>query len=571
MRTPLTHEVLASRAGTDEQQLRHRLEVERAARLNAEAELENCRDELAQARAELKTAQQGAEAALRNSELQYRRIVETACEGIWTIDAHDLTTFVNGRMAEMLGYVPEEMMGRSLFDFLDEEGRLNARKGLQKRREGHEGHYDLSFVRKDGSHLWAFLSTAPILDPAGRYEGSLAMIADISDRKHLEQRVRHAQKMEAIGRLAGGIAHDFNNLLSVVLSYSSLLLADLRPEDPMHSDLEEIQTAGERARNLTRQLLTFSRQQVAQPEVLDLNQVMAGMDRMLRRLIREDLELITIPGPNLGTIRADRGQLEQIVMNLVLNARDAIAEGGRITIETARVELDQAFARDHLGVTPGPYVLLSIADNGSGMDQATRSRIFEPYFTTKGNGRGTGLGLSTVYGIVQQCGGSIWVDSQPGKGTMFRIYLPEAQKELPLEAARSVPEPALRGSETILLVEDEDQVRSLAREILQRNGYRVLGLRSAGEALLTSEQYPGEIQLLLSDVVMPQMSGRQLANRLRAQRPSMKVLLMSGYGNDALPSDNAREGGLALIAKPLTPYALSHKVREVLDSRAAPV
>src|SRR5215813_8426138 len=313
MRTPLGDELVASRTGADGQPLRQRLESERAARLTAEAELAECRDELAQARAELKNARQGAEAALRNSELQYRRIVETACEGIWTIDAEGLTTFVNGRMAEMLGYLPDEMIGRSLFDFLDEEGRINARKGLQKRREGHAGHYDLRFTRKDGSHLWAFLSTAPILDDAGRYEGSLAMIADISDRKYLEQQVRHAQKMEAIGRLAGGIAHDFNNLLSVVLSYSSLLLADLRSGDPMRSDLEEIQTAGERARNLTRQLLTFSRQQVVQPEILDLNQVIAGLDRMLRRLIREDLELITIPGANLGTIRADRGQLEQIV------------------------------------------------------------------------------------------------------------------------------------------------------------------------------------------------------------------------------------------------------------------
>ena len=571
MRTPLKHEVLASRVGADGQPLRHRLELERAARLSAEAELAKRREELDQARAELKNSQQGAEAALRNSELQYRRIVETACEGIWTIDAQDLTTFVNGRMAEMLGYVPEEMMGRSLFDFLDEEGRVKARRGLQKRREGRAGQYDLRFIRKDGSHLWAFLSTAPILDAAGHYEGSLAMIADITDRKYLEEQVRHAQKMEAIGRLAGGIAHDFNNLLSVVLSYSSLLLAELRPGDPMRSDLQEIQAAGERARNLTRQLLTFSRQQVVKPEVLDLNQVIGGMDRMLRRLIREDVELIAIPGANLGNIRADRGQLEQIVMNLVLNARDAIAEGGRITIETARVELDDSFARDHLGVTPGPHVLLSIADNGSGMDQATRSRIFEPFFTTKGSGRGTGLGLSTVFGIVQQCGGTIWVDSQPGKGSVFRIYLPEAQNELPLEAARSVPESARRGSETILLVEDEDQVRSLAREILQRNGYRVLELRSAGEALLTSEQYLGEIELLLSDVVMPQMSGRQLANRLRAQRPSMKVLLMSGYGDDAVPTNDVREAGLALIAKPLTPHALSQKVREVLDSRTAPV
>lgn len=395
--------------------------------------------------------------------------------------------------------------------------------------------------------------------------------AAISDRKHLEERFRHTQKIEAIGRLAGGIAHDFNNLLSVVMSYSSLLIADLRPGDPMRADLEEIQTAGERARNLTRQLLTFSRQEVVQPETLDLNQVIAGMDRMLRRLIREDVELITIPGANLGTIWADRGQLEQIVMNLVLNARDAILDGGRITIETSRVELDSSFAREHLGIKPGSFVLLSIADSGLGMDNATRARIFEPFFTTKGNGKGTGLGLSTVSGIVQQCCGSIWVDSEPDKGSVFRIYLPEAQRALPLEAARSVPDADLRGSETVLLVEDEDQVRGLAREILQRNGYRVLEARSAGEALLTSEQYPGDVQLLLTDVVMPQMSGRQLANRIRSARPLMKVLLMSGYGDDALPEHPTPQPGLAQIPKPLTPYALRHKIREVLDSTSGPV
>jgi CheY-like chemotaxis protein len=377
--------------------------------------------------------------------------------------------------------------------------------------------------------------------------------------------------MEAIGRLAGGIAHDFNNLLSVVMSYSSLLISDLCPGDPMRADLQEIQTAGERAQNLTRQLLTFSRQEVVQPETLDLNQVIAGMDRMLRRLIREDVELITVPGANLGTIWADRGQLEQIVMNLVLNARDAISDGGRITIETARAEVEAGFAHEHVGITPGSFVVLTIADTGLGMDSATRARIFEPFFTTKGNGRGTGLGLSTVSGIVQQCGGSIWVDSEPGKGSVFRIYLPEAQKALPLEAAPSVPEAALRGTETILLVEDEDQVRSLAREILRRNGYRVLEARSAGEALLISEQYPNDIQLLLTDVVMPQMSGRQLANRIRSQRAAMKVLLMSGYGDDALPEGKSTGPGLALIAKPLTPCGLSHKIREVLDSTVGPV
>jgi two-component system, cell cycle sensor histidine kinase and response regulator CckA len=383
--------------------------------------------------------------------------------------------------------------------------------------------------------------------------------------KKTERQLLHAQKLDAVGRLASGVAHDFNNLLSVVLSYSGLLLGDLKADDPMRADLEEIRKAGLRATELTRQLLAFSRHHAMQPRVVDLDQILAGMERMIMRLLGADVEVTMLTSPRLGKIVADPGQLEQVVTNLVVNARDAMPAGGMVTLETRNVDLDEDYARQHFGVKAGPYVVLAITDTGIGMDRETQARIFEPFFTTKERGKGTGLGLSTVFGIVQQSGGHVWVYSEPGEGTTFRVYLPRT--DAPVEPPRSEPpSESGRGTETILLVEDDEPVRTVACGILRRYGYRVLEASNGGEALLVCEQHGARIHLLLTDVVLPRMSGRQLVERLAPMRPEMKVLFMSGYADEAVLQHGILESGAAFLQKPLTPEALARKVREVLGA-----
>jgi CheY-like chemotaxis protein len=371
--------------------------------------------------------------------------------------------------------------------------------------------------------------------------------------------------MEAIGRLAGGVAHDFNNLLSVVLSYCDLLIDDLPEGHSMRTDLGEVRAAGLRAVDLTRQLLAFSRRQVLQPRVMDLSEIVIGMEKMLRRLIGEDVQLITPSGPGGARILVDPGQMEQVVMNLVVNARDALPAGGTIRIDVAETTLDAAFASEHVGVTPGPHVVLTVTDSGTGIDKATQARMFEPFFTTKSVGRGTGLGLATVFGIVRQSDGTIWVESELGKGTTFLLYFPKVtvgSVRPSLAPAKVVP--ALRGSETILLVEDEAPVRSLASTILRKYGYDVLEAQGGGDAFLLCEQHEGVIDLLLTDVVMPRMNGRQLAERLAPLRPAMKVLYMSGYTDDEVLRHGINDATIAFIHKPITPETLAHKVRETL-------
>src|SRR5438105_8556730 len=384
-----------------------------------------------------------------------------------------------------------------------------------------------------------------------------------------EERLRQAQKMEAVGRLAGGVAHDFNNLLTVITSYSDLLLEDLGPADPKRDDVQQIRKAAEGAAALTRQLLAFSRQQVLQPKALDLKATVAGTEKLLKRLIGEDIQLTTFLAPDLGVVKADPGQIEQIISNLAVNARDAMPSGGRLTIEAANVDMDETYVRGHAPAGPGRYVMLALSDTGIGMDQQTKARIFEPFFTTKEPGKGTGLGLATVYGIVKQSGGFIWVYSEPAHGTSFKVYLPRvaepAEPAEPAATATATAEPT-GGTETVLVVEDAASVRMVTRQVLERVGYVVLEAPNGETALRLAAKHHGPIQLLLTDVVMPGLSGRQLAEQLAKLRPDMKVLYTSGYADHAIVHHGILDSGIAYLQKPFTPEALGRRVRQVLDS-----
>ena len=383
-----------------------------------------------------------------------------------------------------------------------------------------------------------------------------------------EEELRQSQKMEAIGRLAGGIAHDFNNLLSIILSYSAMMMEALSPDDPLRADAEQIAIAGQRARDLTRQLLAFSRRQMLRPEVIDVGEVVRGVEPMLRRVLGEDIELtISLAQPS-SLVKADPGQLQQILMNLVVNARDAMPDGGQLWIETADVVLDEAHVRGQVGARPGPHVCLTVSDTGVGLDEETRTRIFEPFFTTKPRGKGTGLGLSTVLGIVQQSGGHVTVESTPDEGASFRVFLPRTtEARTPAAPVREPRQPtAKRGSETVLLVEDEGQLRVLARDILRSAGYTVFEAPNAAEAIKVSQRHAGPIHLLVTDVVMPHIGGQELARRLGVERPRMRVLYMSGYTDDGIVQGGTVDPNIAFLPKPITPDTLLGKVRETLDA-----
>ena len=427
-------------------------------------------------------------------------------------------------------------------------------------------------IRKDGTRIEVSISTSPLHDAAGRSVSLVAMYSDISGRKRAEEALRHsqeqlrqAQKMEAVGQLAGGVAHDFNNLLSAILSYSEMVLADLPEGHASREDIEQIRQAGTRAAELTHQLLAFSRRQVLQLRTINLNTVVADVDRMLRRVIGEDIELRTILAPALGHTRGDAGQLELVLMNLAVNARDAMPAGGTLTITTADADLSDAGAARRAELPPGRYVTLSVEDTGAGMSPEVRERIFEPFFTTKGPGHGTGLGLSTVYGIVAQSGGHVVVASEPGAGSTFTIYLPWHTDAL-VPAPLAPPPPSVRGgSETVLLVEDEHLVRQLTHEILRRHGYRVLQAGDGLQALEVLRGHAGRIDLLLTDVVMPRMSGRELVEQARPLRPDMRILYVSGYSEEAIARQGQLTEGIELLSKPFTPSVLTAKIRQLLD------
>ena len=405
-------------------------------------------------------------------------------------------------------------------------------------------------------------------------ESNLQLQHEIEERRQAEQalhqseeQLRQAQKLEAVGRLAGGVAHDFNNLLSVVLSYCELALEEVEADSAAALPLREIQRAGQRAADLTRQLLAFSRHQVLDLTVIDLNNVLGGLGRLLARVLGEDIELKILTIPALATVRADKGQLDQVILNLVVNARDAMPHGGKLTVACSVVDLDEEYAREHVGVTPGPYVMVSVSDTGVGMSKATQARAFEPFFTTKAQGKGTGLGLSTVFGIVKQSGGHIWLYSEPDMGTTFKIYLPRVAEAV--APSRDVSQlPVVGGHETILLVEDEEQVRNVAMTILKQLGYRVLEASTPEQALSLCVDHKDKIDLLLTDVVMPRLSGREVADRVSILRPDLAVLFMSGYTDDAMLQHGVLDEGMAFVQKPLTPAVLARKVREVLDRRA---
>jgi PAS domain S-box-containing protein len=419
---------------------------------------------------------------------------------------------------------------------------------------------DLKLAERVGNQIAGAIANAQLFAERKRAE---------EERAALQEQLRQSQKMEAIGKLAGGVAHDFNNLLTVIHGYSELLLDNLDQNSRLRQDVLEIMNASDRASSLTQQLLAFSRKQVLQPKVLDLNVHVSSVDKMLRRMIGENIELTSLLAKDLKRIKADPGQIEQVIFNLAINAKDAMPNGGKLTIETANVILDESYARSRIGVTPGHYVMLSVSDTGMGMRPEVKEQIFEPFFTTKEKGKGTGLGLSTVYGIIQQSSGNIWVYSEPGVGTTFKVYLPTIEEGTESLKPTSIPTESKQGFETILLVEDEEMVRKLARTVLQKNGYTVLEASNGEEALrIVQGQNGNPIHLMVTDVVMPGMSGRQLADRLLPLRPEMKVLYMSGYTDDAIVHHGVLDPGIAYIQKPFAPDALASKVRQILDGRS---
>ncbi|MFL5594407.1 MAG: PAS domain S-box protein [Gemmatimonadaceae bacterium] len=504
---------------------------------------------------------------LKASEKRHRLLFQRHPFPMWLFDVETMAILeANDAAISNYGYSEAEFLTMRVSDLLAgvEAPQIIALRSAAGGGRNHVGPH--SHRRKDGT-----LITVEVVSEDAEVEGRparLVLARDVTDHEILEGQLRQAQKMEAVGQLAGGIAHDFNNLLTAIRGYSDILMESLAPNDTRREDVGEISKAAERASGLTRQLLAFSRKQILQPRVVNINEVVAGLSSMLRRLIGEDIEMLTRTAPAVGQVAADVGQLEQVLVNLAVNARDAMPKGGRLTLETADVELDDQYGSRHGATVPaGPYVMLAVSDTGIGMDRETRARVFEPFFTTKETGKGTGLGLSTVYGIVKQSGGFVWVYSEPGQGTTFKIYLPRLTSDA--RSVAPIPEltPESSGNETILLVEDEETVRNLATRILRKQGYTVLSARHGREAEGIAGEYRHDIHLVITDVVMPEMGGRDLAASLGALRPDVPILYVSGYTDDEIIRRGVLEPTMAFIEKPFTANALLRKVREMLDSR----
>ena len=521
-------------------------------------------------------ANRDAENARALAEAKYRMLVEqvAAISYIAELGIHGEWLYVSPQVETMFGFSAEEWLIDSTawtqHVHPEDHKVVEAAEEASKRGERFQAEYRV--VRKDGRVIWVS-DTAVVVAGSDAHPLMEGIIVDITERKQLETQLQQARRMEAIGRLAGGIAHDFNNLLTIIKGYTELALKRPRISPELHADVERIEDASERAGTLVRQLLAFSRRQVLQPKLVDLNGIVLGLDKLLRRLMDEGIQMSTIPGKKIGTIQADPAQMEQVIMNLVVNARDAMPRGGLLTVETANVDLDAAYASEHATVKPGSYVMLAVSDTGTGMSPETVAHIFEPFYTTKESGRGTGLGLSTVYGIVKQSGGYIWVYSELGRGSSFKVYLPRVEQAPEALPTVKVASGEQKGTETILLVEDQSQVRELARMALSEKGYTVLVASSPEDAESACARHGAEIHLLLTDLILPGITGRELAKRLTARHPKMRVLYMSGYTYGITTQTGMQSGlledGVAFLQKPFTPSALGEKVREVLDRSLA--
>jgi two-component system cell cycle sensor histidine kinase/response regulator CckA len=523
------------------------------------------------------TERKRSEQALRKSEERYRLVAKATNDVIWDWDLLSDKVVWNDALYTVFNYQPSQVTDNAQwwYDHLHPEDRERIVDGIHATINSGDLSWidEYRFQRGDGSYAMVLDRGYIAQDENGKPVKMIGAMLDLTERKKAEKALREseeklqqAQKMESIGRLAGGIAHDFNNLLTAILGYSEITIMNLKEGDPIRANLEEIKRAGNRAANLTRQLLAFSRKQVLQPQIMDLNSIIFELDKMLRRLIGEDIELVTHLPDTLGLVKADPSQLEQVIINLIINARDAMPGGGKLTIETANVQLDAEYVNKHPEVRPGSYVMIAVSDNGEGMDEATKERIFEPFFTTKAMGKGTGLGLSTVHGIINQSEGHIWVYSEPGKGSTFKVYLPRIDMDAkPFGEAAKDSRAFVGGNETILLVEDDEIVRKMAQRVLELDGYHVLTASTPFQALSICKEFKERIHLLLTDVVMPQMSGNILAGQVLSLRPGIIVLYMSGYTENTIVHHGALDEGINFIEKPFTPDSLSHKVRTLLD------
>ena len=512
--------------------------------------------------------QKQKEEMLQKSESKFRTIFERVAVGIALVSIDGQLVETNPALREMLRYGEEELRNRVFNEFIHPEDAAIDVDLDQELIAGKRDHYQIEkrFIRKDGGVVWCQLNVSFIRGGQQERPFTICMVEDITERKRLETQFFQSQKMETIGRLAGGIAHDFNNLLTVIKGYTQLTLNHIQEGDPCRENIEEIKSAAERAAELTNQLLTFSRRQILDMKVLDLNTIVRGLEKMTGRIIGEDIEMFTVLDDHLGRVKTDPGQLEQVILNLVVNARDAMPAGGKLAIETANVVLDDTYARTHIGVTPGSYVMLSVSDTGCGISPEIKELIFEPFFTTKEEGKGTGLGLSTIYGIVKQSGGNIWVYSEPGRGTTFKIYLPRIEEETGALPVQDDTDHLPKGKETVLLVEDDPSLRALAARVLRYQGYKVLEATNGHEAIgIARENVQEKIDLLLSDVVMPHMGGRELVKRMKTLHSEIRVLFISGYTEHAITYHAGLKPGTPFLQKPFSPTALAKKVREVLD------
>jgi two-component system, cell cycle sensor histidine kinase and response regulator CckA len=510
--------------------------------------------------------------ALNESERRFRSVLQNLQLFAVLLDREGNITYCNPYLAQLTGWVEADLLNRDYFDMLvpaedRDAGRGEFFKGM--RLGDIPVHAESEILTRTGERRFVSWTHTLLEEAGGWIVGTASLGIDITEQRQLEERRRQSQKLEAVGRLAGGIAHDFNNLLTIILGYSDLTLLSVTDPNVTES-VHEVKRAAERAAALTKQLLAFSRRQVLQPRVLDLNAVVGDTEKMLRRLIGEDIELRSIAALDLGAVKADRGQIEQVLVNLAVNARDAMPSGGRLTIETANVELDVASARVHAMVQPGHYVRITVSDNGHGMDLATQARIFEPFFTTKREGKGTGLGLATVYGIVKQSGGYVWVYSEPSRGTTFKIYLPRVFEVSETGTASPLLPAELRGTETVLLVEDDDELRKMTAEVLSKFGFDVLRVPSAEDALAMVESCGRRIHVALTDLVLPRMSGRDMAELLRVRRPEIRMLFMSGYADQAAQHLGLLDAEQPFLSKPFTPDQLVRKLRDVLDGAPPP-